>query len=240
MRALAQKEIYCNSSSALDGKTGAAAELREIAVRIRGHEQAGIKNAIAIGVELIKAKEILGHGDFGKWLEAQFGWTDRTARNFMMAAACFAAKSETVSVLPVKTIYQLAAPTFPISLREQAIKQLDAGSHPKEVIELVEVARARIKLERQERKLQRKGERRKAARREAVENRRRNAHEQHKQEWERRADEEKRAEEAIAALLLRDLKEDRLQELIAHLEKTWGWSSLGKHLSIAREGGDQS
>ena len=38
---------------------------------------------VAIGKALTEVKDRLAQGQFGAWLEAEFQWTDRTARNFM-------------------------------------------------------------------------------------------------------------------------------------------------------------
>ena len=45
--------------------------------------------------KLIEVKERLGHGNDLKWLESEFAWTDRTARNYTTVAKQF--KSETIS-----------------------------------------------------------------------------------------------------------------------------------------------
>jgi hypothetical protein len=56
---------------------------------------------------------IAGHGNWLPWLEREFGWTDRTARNFMAVHEA-AAKSEKFSDLnvPVSGLYLLAAPCY--------------------------------------------------------------------------------------------------------------------------------
>jgi hypothetical protein len=45
-----------------------------------------VRREIQIGRELIKIKVRLGHGHFGAWLAAEFGWSDRQARRFMRVA----------------------------------------------------------------------------------------------------------------------------------------------------------
>lgn len=85
-----------------------------------------LQNIVVIGEVLIGVKKTLGHGHFGKWLEAEFGWTDRTARNYM-AVSERVGVSETVSVLPVRTIYRLAAPSTPDGVRESIIARIEGG-----------------------------------------------------------------------------------------------------------------
>jgi hypothetical protein len=51
------------------------------------------------------------HGDWLPWLEAEFGWTDRTARRFMDVAR-LPGKMDNLSDLdiPVSSLYLLASP----------------------------------------------------------------------------------------------------------------------------------
>ena len=44
-------------------------------------------------------KNALPHGRFGPWLKAEFGWTERTAQNFMNVAGQFGSKTEMISDL---------------------------------------------------------------------------------------------------------------------------------------------
>jgi hypothetical protein len=75
-----------------------------------------ISDAIEIGRRLKLCKEIVGHGRWLPWLDEQFGWTDRTALNFMRVHT-LATKSEMFSDLaledlavPLTSFYALAAP----------------------------------------------------------------------------------------------------------------------------------
>lgn len=85
------------------------------------------QSIIKIGQKLIEVKGHLGHGRFGDWLEAEFGWTDRTARQFMQVAETF--KSENFSDLSFapSALYKLAAPSTPESARLEAIARAEAG-----------------------------------------------------------------------------------------------------------------
>jgi hypothetical protein len=60
-----------------------------------------ICDILEIGTRLDEVKNALLHGEWGKWLDAEFGWSDRTALRYMDAAKAFAAKSDTVSDLPI-------------------------------------------------------------------------------------------------------------------------------------------
>src|SRR5262245_32482560 len=85
--------------------------LVEHADAIRNLGKQTIDSIIEIGRHLTEAKAILGHGNWLPWLDREFGWSDRTALNFMRVHA-LALKSETVSDLdlPVRALYLLAAP----------------------------------------------------------------------------------------------------------------------------------
>jgi hypothetical protein len=102
----------------------AARAAQDAANRIRQRMQASI---IETGRDLLKIKEVLDHGQFGRWLKAEFNLTDRTARNFMNAAELADAKSEIVSVLPAATLYRLASPSTPDIARDNIIGRLEKG-----------------------------------------------------------------------------------------------------------------
>ena len=60
----------------------AATRIRSLVDEIA--EETG-RREIQIGRELLAIKARLGHGHFGSWLAAEFGWSDRQARQFMSA-----------------------------------------------------------------------------------------------------------------------------------------------------------
>src|SRR6266404_1178418 len=80
--------------------TQVAERLQSAAQRIRGKLQRTLEDIIEIGNDLLAVKESLAHGQFGKWLRAEFGWGDRMARNFMSVAERFG-KTATIADLPI-------------------------------------------------------------------------------------------------------------------------------------------
>src|SRR4051812_14978208 len=97
----------------------------EIVGRIKRSRQ----DIIAIGETLIEVKQRLGHGRFGAWIEAEFQWTERTARSFMAVSEAFKpftekdlAKSATVADLDIssRALYALSAPDVPEEARAEA------------------------------------------------------------------------------------------------------------------------
>jgi hypothetical protein len=100
----------------------------QAAANIRAHGKLATQSIIAIGAELTKVKEAIGHGNYLAWIDAEFGWSDRTARNYVWAYEAF--KSETVSDLePIdtKALYLLAAPSTPKPVREAALQKAATG-----------------------------------------------------------------------------------------------------------------
>lgn len=85
-----------------------AKRAREAVSFITARHQSVTSTIIEIGRRLVEVKADLGHGLFQDWLEAHFGWSSRTARNYMLAGQTLGDKTETVSDLPVSTVYELA------------------------------------------------------------------------------------------------------------------------------------
>ena len=87
------------------------------------------QSIVEIGLRLISVKERLGHGRFGDWLEAEFGWNKRTAQRFMVVAEQFGDKCDKLSQIELapSALYILAAPSTPSAVREEAIARALAG-----------------------------------------------------------------------------------------------------------------
>lgn len=111
--------------SPLDTKI--AEQARSIADRIRERLKKTLEDLIEVGTDLLAVKEALPHGQFLPWLKAEFGWSERTAQNFMSVAENF--KSAKFAELPIQpsAAYLLAAPTVPDEARQVAIEKAEAG-----------------------------------------------------------------------------------------------------------------
>lgn len=83
---------------------------------------------LEIGQKLNEVKASLGHGNFTSWLAASFTMTNRTAQHYMQAASAVGSKSETVSYLPVSTVYEIARAPEPI--RQKVIQEIEAAPSP--------------------------------------------------------------------------------------------------------------
>jgi len=105
-----------------------AEQVRSSAETIRQQVRNTLENAIKIGEELLAVKGALHHGQFLPWLRAEFGWAERTARNFMAVAEQFG-KSAIIADLPIAptAAYLLAAPSVPDEARQVAVEMAEAG-----------------------------------------------------------------------------------------------------------------
>ncbi len=124
-----------------------AKEVLEAAERIRAKVKKTLEDLIAVGQDLLAVKESLGHGRFGPWLRAEFGWTERTAQNFMTVAEQFGPKTEMISDLSIvpTAAYLLAAPSTPPEAREEAIERAEKGEKITTVVAKELVAKVRKK-----------------------------------------------------------------------------------------------
>jgi hypothetical protein len=120
-----------------------AATVRESADRIHSRNKNVAQEIFRIGRELHNVKDALPHGAFGPWLEAEFGWNERTAQRYMRAAEVLGDKSDTVSVLGATAIYKLSAPSTPPAVRKEIVARLESGEHlsPQAVLEQVKKKR---------------------------------------------------------------------------------------------------
>lgn len=121
---------------------------KDATVYIKAREKGMAASALEIGAKLSEVKAALGHGNFTAWLSASFAMTARTAQNYMQAATALADKSETVSYLPVSTVYEIARAPEPIRL--QVVQELEAAPSPvpaKEVSNIIFQAQQAAKEE---------------------------------------------------------------------------------------------
>jgi hypothetical protein len=95
-------------------------QLGQLVAEIKILSQQTAANIIEIGKRLIDAKEQVGHGNWERWLEANFEFTDRTAQRFMKAAE-EVGKTTSLSALSPTKIFALL--DVPAADREAFIAQ---------------------------------------------------------------------------------------------------------------------
>jgi hypothetical protein len=105
-----------------DDLAGHAAAIRTFSKHI-------IEDIIEIGRHLTKAKAIVGHGNFGSWINQEFGWSATTALNFMRVYELSLSNPQRVVDLdlPMSALYLLAAPSTPEEARTEIIDRAAAG-----------------------------------------------------------------------------------------------------------------
>jgi len=109
----------------------ASTTLAEHVTAIHALGKQTIANVIEIGNRLTECKRIVGHRNFGNWLDREFGWSERTAQNFMRVFELSKIKPANFADLdlPVSAIYLLAAPSTPKKASDEVIKRAEAGEN---------------------------------------------------------------------------------------------------------------
>lgn len=198
-----------------------AAEAREVAQRIVASQEQHIALAVQAGRELASIKGRLDHGHWLPWLELECRIDKRTAQRYMATAEAFGEKYDTVSYLPMSTVYKLASPKAE-PIKAAIVTKIEAGERPTAKDVESEIWRAQQDQKRkaepaQVRKARIEKERKTAIRHAKVDLA---EHEERaKVKTERRAMAEK-----LAALLLAGLTEPELRELRASFELLGGQS----------------
>lgn len=95
---------------------------------IKGLMKRTAQDIIEVGQKLIQVKERLGHGNFGDWLEAEFQWSNQTAKRFMNVAISFQ-NQQIVDFLAPSALYLLSAPSTPETARSEALARAKAGEN---------------------------------------------------------------------------------------------------------------
>jgi hypothetical protein len=103
----------------------AAPQLAEHAEAIRTLGKRVLSDVIEIGARLTKARELIAHGDWLHWLEAEFGWSDETARRFMSVFEMSKFHNLLDLDVPVSALYALAR--VPKESRDEIIAQFSDG-----------------------------------------------------------------------------------------------------------------
>jgi hypothetical protein len=105
-----------------------APALTEHAEAIRTLGKRIAADVIEIGRRLVECTTLVGHGNWLPWLDREFHWSERTARNFIGAYE-LSLKSANIADLdlPVSTLYLLGAPSTPEAARSDVLARAEAG-----------------------------------------------------------------------------------------------------------------
>ncbi|MEM9150030.1 MAG: DUF3102 domain-containing protein [Cyanobacteria bacterium P01_F01_bin.3] len=82
-----------------------------------------------IGQKLSDVRSRLKYGQFLTWIKAEFGWSQRTAYNFINVYETFGDKFANLAKVNIATslLYQLASPSVPEELRDQILRAAEQG-----------------------------------------------------------------------------------------------------------------
>lgn len=113
--------------------------LRGIAKRIASTVRTLAASVFAIGRELRLARNLIGD-DFPQWVAAEFGFSERTVRNYCRVSEQLGDYEDRMSSIPPSTLYILAGECVPPEAIETVIARTEAGEHidratAKEIIE---------------------------------------------------------------------------------------------------------
>ena len=81
-----------------------------------------------VGQKLAEVRSQLEHGQFEAWLSAEFGWSRRTAYNFINVYEAFSENTNFAKLdIATSALYKLAAPSTPKSVRNKFLEKAQQG-----------------------------------------------------------------------------------------------------------------
>ncbi|MBF2002257.1 MAG: DUF3102 domain-containing protein [Synechococcales cyanobacterium M58_A2018_015] len=95
---------------------------------IRERLQRSAQDIWEIGQRLADVRAALKHGQFEAWLKAEFGWSRRTAYNFINVYETFQERANLAQIdIATSALYLLAAPSTPADVREASLQEAKQG-----------------------------------------------------------------------------------------------------------------
>ena len=103
--------------------------IQEHTGEIRKRLRRSAQDVWEIGQRLADVRSRLKYGQFLTWLKAEFGWSQRTAYNFINVYETFGDRFAKLAKVDIATsvLYQLAAPSVPEELRVEVLKAAANG-----------------------------------------------------------------------------------------------------------------
>jgi len=112
--------------SVYESLNGHASEVRHLAQRIRSSLGSIAEEAIDIGRSLIRAKQLLGHGQFERWLQEDVGLKKSNANNYMRVAETFG-KCPLNGHLGLTVMVKLSSSDVPEEAIEEVKQRVSGG-----------------------------------------------------------------------------------------------------------------
>lgn len=106
-----------------------AATVKELCAKAARIKSVLDRSLREVGRELIDAKGILNHGQFGDWLEREVGMSCRTAQ-LIMNASRLIEKNENFSLLGRSALFALGASDVPVATRAAVNRMIERGETP--------------------------------------------------------------------------------------------------------------
>ena len=95
---------------------------------IRERLQRSAQDIWEIGQKLAEVRSHLKHGQFDAWLKAEFGWSRRTAYNFINVYEAFPERANFAQInIATSALYLLAAPSTSQGLRDEVLQRAKEG-----------------------------------------------------------------------------------------------------------------
>jgi hypothetical protein len=102
-------------------------EIKALTQKIKKIQGQELQARVEIGLELSRAKDLLGHGRFRPWLRREFRWSERTASSYMQLARHYEGKTAKFADLDLGTALALVANPALEKVRDEVFERADAG-----------------------------------------------------------------------------------------------------------------
>jgi Protein of unknown function (DUF3102) len=134
-----------------------ATKLRKQAARIKEKMKATVSAIIEVGRDLRAVKQQLAHGQFCCWVQAECGFTTRSAQKYMQSAE-LADKNELSSHLSLSVLYLISAKSAPTEVVTEVMSRVESGKVVSEAVVKAMLTKAKEKRERNDRRSNAGGE----------------------------------------------------------------------------------
>ncbi len=108
-------------------------EIRDEAIALtiegRNFERNSLEAIVGFGRVALRMQELLAHGEFTKWLDAEFKLSTAMAYNFINVAKKFGDQIPIIQELPITmtVLYQIAEPSAPAELTDKVLSKANEG-----------------------------------------------------------------------------------------------------------------
>ncbi|ACB52417.1 unknown [Crocosphaera subtropica ATCC 51142] len=124
--------------------------IQQLTQEIRDCLRRSAQDIWEIGQKLADVRDRLKYGQFDTWLKVEFGWSRRTAYNFISVYQTFGERANLAQVdIATSALYLLAAPSTPQKVREEFLQKAQAGqtiTH-KQLSEVIQKEKSQSKAE---------------------------------------------------------------------------------------------